>query len=104
MTSPTVVSRLRGRLSSVLGNAQPPELNKENRERRLAYISLYIVWLFIFCHVWKLIPTAYEVVTMSMGRDDKSGTWPQWVGAIEKVSHTLITLNSSLNFLIYIIL
>ena len=32
------------------------------RESRLTRISLSIVWLFIFCHVWKLIPTIYELI------------------------------------------
>ena len=36
------------------------QINK-SREKKLAAISLYICWLFIFCHAWKLIPTAYEV-------------------------------------------
>lgn len=75
----------------------------KSKEKRLAYISLYIVWLFIFCHFWKLIPTAYEVIF----RDDEVGLadfdWPKWIVVIEKTSHTLITINSSLNFLIYVV-
>ena len=35
-------------------------LNKT--ENRLTRISLAIVWVFIFCHIWKLIPTMYEAV------------------------------------------
>ena len=31
-------------------------------ENKLTRISLVIVWMFIFCHVWKLIPTMYEVM------------------------------------------
>ena len=79
-----------------------PSFNK-NREKKLAYISLYIVWLFIFCHVWKLIPTAYEVI---MSQDDVGmviANWPWAISVIEKISHTLITVNSSLNFLIYVV-
>ena len=30
--------------------------------------------------------------------------WPEWLYMVENISHTLITLNSSLNFLIYIVL
>ena len=29
---------------------------------RLTRIALTIVWLFIFCHCWKLVPTVYELV------------------------------------------
>ena len=32
------------------------------KESRLTRISLSIVWLFIICHVWKLIPTVYELI------------------------------------------
>ena len=32
------------------------------KENRLTRISLSIVWLFIICHVWKLIPTIYELI------------------------------------------
>ena len=68
------------------------------RERRLTRISLSIVWLFLFCHVWKLIPTAYEVFSGEI----ESG--PKWLGTVQHVSHALIVLNSSLNFLIYVAL
>ena len=30
------------------------------KELRLARISVCIVWLFLFCHVWKLVPTHGE--------------------------------------------
>ena len=32
------------------------------KESRLTRISISIVWLFIICHVWKLIPTIYELL------------------------------------------
>lgn len=43
-----------------------PQHNQQSllhkNENRLTRISLSIVWLFIFCHVWKLIPTIYELL------------------------------------------
>jgi len=68
------------------------------RESRLTRISLTIVWLFLFCHIWKLIPTAFEVF---YARDQ---TFPTWMHYIKHTSHALIVLNSSLNFLIYVII
>ncbi len=68
------------------------------RENRLTRISLSIVWLFLFCHFWKLIPTAYE---MALGNIDE-GPW--WLGIVQDISHGLIVLNSSVNFLIYVAL
>ena len=32
------------------------------KESRLTRISICIVWLFILCHIWKLIPTIYELL------------------------------------------
>ena len=32
------------------------------KEGRLTRISICNVWLFIICHVWKLIPTVYELI------------------------------------------
>ena len=96
-------SILRGRTSSRRGttNSVLDHINK-SKERRLAYVSLYIAWLFIFCHVWKLIPTSYEVL---MSKDDVGMIvdWPPWLDIMEAISHTLITLNSSMNFLIYVV-
>ncbi len=71
------------------------------RERRLARISISIVWLFVVCHVWKLIPTAYEALHSDDGLNVDS--WPFWLIIIEHVSHTLITFNSAVNFLIYVL-
>merc|ERR1711974_133079 len=34
----------------------------KKRESRLTRISISIVWLFIFCHIWKLVPTFYELL------------------------------------------
>ena len=67
------------------------------RERRLTRISLTIVWLFLFCHIWKLVPTAYEVI---YGDDH----FPMWTHYIKNLSHALIVLNSSVNFIIYVML
>ncbi|XP_059099742.1 uncharacterized protein LOC131893655 isoform X2 [Tigriopus californicus] len=65
------------------------------RENRLTRISLVIVWAFLFCHIWKIIPTAYEVFVGSIAEG------PFWLINIQEISHLLIILNSSVNFLIY---
>jgi hypothetical protein len=63
----------------------------------------------MFCHVWKLIPTIYEGVhemgwDTSGGKKAASAAWPDWLTAINDLSHTLIVFNSAVNFLIYITL
>ena len=96
-------------------NWSPPESRRDRgdsetkKELRLARISICIVWLFIFCHVWKLIPTAYETFVLEKEADsdsvqDESKEWPKWLEVINQLTNTLITINSSLNFIIYVLL
>ena len=73
----------------------------KSKENRLTRISLCIVWLFIFCHVWKLIPTLYEGWH---GIFNDGAKWPPWLTIINDLSHTLIVFNSAVNFLIYVAL
>jgi len=97
-----LVHRENGRLSEATVTSGPSAREKK-KELRLARISLCIVWLFIFCHVWKLIPTFY---TTFISEDNNVGfdvQWPDWLNIIDRISHTFITLNSSLNFLIYVV-
>ena len=68
----------------------------------LARISCFIVWFFLFCHVWKLIPTAFEAGSSQDGLFHQD--WPTWVLVVENLSHLLITINSTVNFLIYVII
>ena len=60
----------------------PSTLEKKSCQSKLqAYISLQIVWLFLFCHVWKLVPTAYEVATLQGDGIENEGEnvqWPAW--------------------------
>ena len=87
--------------------------SETKKELRLARISLWIVWLFLFCHIWKFFPTVYLTFfeDNAEASEDKAlglvadpGEWPKWLLVIEDISHTLITLNSSLNFLLYLVL
>lgn len=106
------------------GNSQELSATRLNfkNENRLTRICIAIVWLFIFCHVWKLIPTAYELFYTTVSESINLTTpkncvkifchfyfqngleeaeWPVWLEVIRHVSHTLITMNSAVNFLIY---
>jgi hypothetical protein len=85
------------------------ELNAMNRnsvshshaqEQRLARISTSIVWLFLLCHLWRMIPTVYEYWNSDNGLNVT--TWPYGLVVIEHISHSLILFNSAVNFLIYV--
>ena len=97
---------------STVSSSRRQSSSETKKELRLARISLCIVWLFLFCHVWKLVPTFYSTfledgADVDIDEDKALGisvVWPDWLQIVENISHTLITLNSSLNFLIYIVL
>ena len=67
-------------------------------EARLTRIALAIVWLFIFCHAWRLIPTIYEAIYPTQR------SWPTWLHHVNGMSHSFILLNSAVNFLLYTVL
>ncbi|TRY64039.1 hypothetical protein TCAL_12293, partial [Tigriopus californicus] len=91
----------RTRNVSVLLDSRRHVFNDEQRkaENRLTRISMSIVWLFIFCHVWRLVPTLYESIHVGSLK-----IWPDWLSIINDLSHTLIVFNSAVNFLIYVFL
>ena len=70
------------------------------QEQRLARISTSIVWLFLICHTWRMIPTFYEFWNSDNGLNVLE--WPFSLVVIEHISHSLIVLNSAINFLIYV--
>ena len=86
-------------LEQALINYRNQQQCERSQEQKLARISCLIVWLFLFCHIWKLVPTAFETFSPNaiFHKD-----WPSWVLMAEGISHLLITLNSTINFLIYI--
>lgn len=71
------------------------------REVTLSKVSIYIVFVFLFCHSVRIIPNTYEMVFTYI-QDDKSPLiFPQWVRRCTNLSHLLVTLASSVNFYIY---
>ena len=71
--------------------------------------------MFFFCHIWKLIPTTYEVIQsvqewndQPFGNQANQGAvvteWPEYMVFINDISHALLSTNSAANFLYYILL
>lgn len=88
-------------VTPVASNSSAVPDDMRSKENRLTRISLCIVWLFIFCHVWKLVPTFYEGWHSNV---KAAAQWPRWLNVINDISHTLIVFNSAVNFLIYAVL
>ncbi len=51
--------------------------------------------------MWRAVPTVYESWHSADGLSVPD--WPTWLVVVEHLSHTLITLNSAVNFLIYVL-
>ena len=69
-------------------------------EKTLTRVSIFIVWIFLACHVWRIVPNTYEALKW----DEGGGNWPRWLDYVALISHLVIVANSSLNFLVYLIL
>ena len=101
----THISFHEGSMSS-MALRSPTPFHDENRfkvstENRLTRISLGIVYLFIFCHIWRLIPTVYEALFSEDGT--VLSNWPKWLFHVYHLSHTLIVFNSAANFILYVV-
>ena len=60
-----------------------------------------VVLVFIVCQSFKIIPDLYEVIFCSQGGEECMST--AWIEGIIDLSHFMLTVNSSVNFFIYII-
>ena len=67
------------------------------KEARLTRIALGIVSLYLLCHIWRLVPTIYELI---YGSEES----PKWIDHMTGFSHSMIVLNSAINFLLYLVL
>ena len=59
-----------------LNVAHDTNKTKISVENRLTRISLGIVYLFIICHIWRLIPTVYEALFSE--DDNVISKWPNY--------------------------
>ena len=97
------VSRSSNSTSMSTGNfTSSHNLQSRKQEDRLSRISVGIVSLYIICHIWRIVPTAYEAMYSEEGF--LLSKWPTWLIHIYHLSHLLIVTNSSINFLIYVVL
>ena len=78
------------------------KFQSRKQENRLTRISVGIVSLYIICHVWRILPTAYEAIYSEDGF--LVSKWPPWLIHVYHLSHLLIVTNSAINFLIYVVL
>ncbi len=73
-------------------------------ENRQALVLFAIVLLFLMCNVPRIALNTYEVLTLDQfqkNRDNECFVLPVWVQSVSVLSLTAITINSSVNLLIY---
>ena len=70
------------------------------RDVDVAGVLVGIILVFIVCHSFKFFVNIYEMYIMHSGLDfDKS--WNKTLDVFVSFSHLLVTVNSSINFIIY---
>ena len=73
-------------------------LTLEHIELGLAKLSIVIVFIFIFCHSFKIIPNIYELI---FGISQDGELESSWVRSVIHLSNFLIVLCCSSNFYVY---
>ena len=73
-------------------------------EKRLTRIAIVLVGTYIFCHMWKLLPSIYEAWYCVSQETTEVKNWPEWLANINSLSHLVIVANSAFNFLLYLCL
>ena len=89
-----------GRRSSSSGLVRHGSIASRNIDRKLTWVSCYIMTMYILSHVWKLIPNIYD----ALYGFDENGVWPDWLQTIQGISHIMVVINSAINFLPYLLL
>ena len=81
-----------------------PDTTRRCQENEAARILIGIVVVFIFCHAARVISDFYEMIYIenitachSIGKNGVHS----WVLAVNEISGAMITLNSSVNMIIY---
>jgi len=85
-----------------------PSTSSERREQYLTYLLVSIVAVFLFCHSLKFFLVFYKELdvartlrNMECELQGGRARYPTWMFIVSPISHLLLVLNSSLNFLIY---
>ena len=69
-------------------------------DRKLTWVCCYIMTMYMVSHIWKIIPNIYD----ALYGFDEDLAWPEWLKTIQGISHVMVVLNSTFNFLPYLFL
>ena len=93
----SIIKRRQHRTTSLEAQHDARLILLRTKEARLTRIGLGIVSLYVLCHIWRLVPTIYELIYGSENH-------PIWYKHMTGFSHNMIVLNSAINFLLYLVL
>ena len=88
-------------------HSMPQRGRKKQVDR--AKVTLAICGIFIFCHLFKWVLNIYELYircknyTLSEEEKEELINESEWFGTVVNVSNTLVVLNSSINFYVYVL-
>ena len=89
---------------------QPPNQQRGRRKQvDRAKVTLAICGMFIFCHLFKWVLNIYELYlrcknyTLPEEKIEEIIYYTPWFNKVISISNTLVVLNSSINFYIYIL-
>ena len=99
-------SRFRRRFVENPEDPENPEMtSRQKREANLGVVLIAISVIFIVCQSFKIVPDVYEVAYCRIGSSrmikDNSCETTDFVDNVIDLSHLLLAINSSANFIIY---
>ena len=88
---------------------QPPVqkkhfLRKQQEEHSLGIILILMSILFVICQSLKIVPDMYEIIVCNSAEHENTSQaceFPDVIQKLTELSHLLVCINSSANFLIY---
>ena len=73
--------------------------SRHRRDLTMSVLLLTIVVVFIVCNIARVACNMYEAYQMlKFGRIK---FWPEWIDVLSRLNHVLLSINSSINIVIY---
>ena len=87
----------------------PSQLRRRQNQVDRAKVTLAICGIFLFCHLFKWVLNIYELYirfrSSNLSEEEKQAAINQsdWFATVVNISNTLVILNSSINFYVYVL-
>ena len=110
-TSPSLATNVESVPGPVYFSNQSSRQRRQRTQVDRAKVTLAICGVFIFCHLFKWILNIYELYvhfsTRNLSEEETEDKFSElqsnWFGTVVNISNTLVVLNSSINFYVYVL-